>query len=56
MATAALVGMGVFTVAMFIVPIDRVEALSSISDLMYISAAGIVGAYMGSAAIMHGKK
>ncbi len=56
MATAALVGMGVFTVAMFLVPLERVEALSSISDLMYISSAGIVGAYMGSAAIMHGKK
>ncbi len=56
MATAALVGMGVFTLAMFFVDIERVNALSDISNLMYISGAGIVGAYMGSAAIMHGKK
>ena len=56
MATAALVGMGVFTLAMFFVDIERVNALSDISNLMYISGAGIVGAYMGSVAIMHGKK
>ena len=56
MATAALVGMGVFTLAMFFVDIERVNALSDISNLMYISAASIVMAYMGSAAIMHGKK
>jgi cytochrome bd-type quinol oxidase subunit 2 len=56
MATAALVGMGVFTLAMFFVDIERVNALSDISNLMYISGAGIVSAYMGSAAIMHGKK
>tara|TARA_R100000697_G_scaffold123095_2_gene154524 strand:+ start:244 stop:549 length:306 start_codon:yes stop_codon:yes gene_type:complete len=56
MATASLVGMGLFTVAMFFVDIERVNALSDISNLMYISGAGIVGAYMGSAAIMHGKK
>ena len=56
MATAALIGMGVFTLAMFFVDIERVNALSDISNLMYISGAGIVGAYMGSAAIMHGKK
>ena len=56
MATAALVGMGVFTMAMFFVDIERVNALSDISNLMYISGAGIVSAYMGSAALMHGKK
>ena len=56
MATAALIGMGVFTIAMFFVDIERVNALSDISNLMYISGAGIVSAYMGSAAIMHGKK
>ena len=56
MATAALIGMGVFTLAMFFVDIERVNALSDISNLMYISAASIVMAYMGSAAIMHGKK
>jgi len=44
--------MGVFTVAMFIVPIERVNALSDISNLFYISGAGIVGAYMGTSAYM----
>ena len=50
MARYTLIGMGVFTVAMFLVPIDRVNALSDISNLFYISGAGIVGTYMGTTA------
>ena len=42
MARYTLIGMGVFTVAMFIIPIERVEALSDISNLFYISGADIV--------------
>ena len=53
MATASLVGMGVFTVALFLVDIDRVKALSDVSNLFYISGAGIVGAYMGASAFMN---
>ena len=53
MATASLVGMGVFTLAPFLVDIDRVKALSDVSNLFYISCAGIVGAYMGASAIMN---
>jgi hypothetical protein len=52
MATASLVSMGAFTLAMFFVDIKRVEALSDISNLFYISGAGIVGAYMGATAWM----
>jgi len=52
MARYTLIGMGVFTVAMFFVPIDRVNALSDISNLFYISGAGIVGTYMGTSAYM----
>jgi len=52
MARFTLIAMGTFTVAMFVVPIDRVEALSDISNLFYISGAGIVGAYMGTTAWM----
>lgn len=55
MATGSLIAMGVFTVAMFFVPIERVEALAGISDLFYLSAAGIVGAYMGMSAWMSKK-
>ena len=46
--------MGVFTTAMFLpwVPLERVEALSDVSNLFYISGAGIVGAYMGTSAWM----
>ena len=51
MARYTLVAMGVFTAAMFFVPLDRVEALADISNL-YISGAGIVGAYMGTTAWM----
>ena len=52
MARYTLIGMGVFTLAMFLVPIERVEALADISNLFYISGAGIVGTYMGTSAYM----
>ena len=52
MARYTLIGMGVFTVAMFIVPIERVQALADISNLFYISGVGIVGTYMGTSAYM----
>tara|TARA_X000001388_G_scaffold51351_1_gene37186 strand:+ start:924 stop:1232 length:309 start_codon:yes stop_codon:yes gene_type:complete len=47
MARYTLIAMGVFTVAMFFIPLERVNALSDISNLFYLSGAGIVGAYMG---------
>ena len=53
MATASLIAMGSFTAAMFVVDIERVQALADISNLFYISGAGIVGAYMGASAIMN---
>ena len=52
MARYTLIGMGVFTLSMFLVPIERVEALADISNLFYISGAGIVGTYMGTTAYM----
>tara|TARA_R110000751_G_scaffold112362_1_gene211233 strand:- start:52 stop:363 length:312 start_codon:yes stop_codon:yes gene_type:complete len=55
MARFTLIGMGLFTVVMFFVDIDRVNALSDISNLFYISGAGIVGAYMGTTAWMNKK-
>ena len=53
MATASLVAMGVFTFALFLVDIERVKALADVSNLFYISGAGIVGAYMGASAFMN---
>ena len=47
-----LMSMGVFTAAMFFVSVERVNALSDISNLFYLSGAGIVGAYMGTTAWM----
>ena len=47
MARYTLMSMGVFTAAMFFVSVERVNALSDISNLFYLSGAGIVGAYMG---------
>ena len=52
MARYTLIGMGVFTAAMFFMPIDKIKALSDISNLLYISGAGIVGTYMGTSAWM----
>ena len=56
-ARYTLRGMGLFTVAMFtpFVSVERIEALSEISNLFYISGAGIVGAYMGTTAWMSRK-
>ena len=56
MARYTLIGMGIFTVVMFFVPLDRVNALSDISNLFYISGAGIVGAYIGTTAWMNKKR
>ena len=53
MATASLVAMASFTVAMFFVDLERVKALSDISNLFYITGGGIVAAYMGASAIMN---
>ncbi len=55
MARFTLIAMGAFTAAMFFVPLERVTALSDISNLFYISGAGIVGAYMGTSAWMSRK-
>ena len=55
MARFTLIAMGAFTLAMFFVPIERVQALADISNLFYISGAGIVGAYMGTTAWMSRK-
>jgi len=54
MARYTLIAMGVFTAVMFLpwVPLERVEAMSDVSSLFYISGAGIVGAYMGVSAWM----
>ena len=51
-ARYTLIGMGIFTVALFFVPLDRVKALSDVSNLLYISGSSIVGFYMGSTAYM----
>ena len=50
MARYTLISMGAFTVAMFFIPIERVNALSDISNLFYLTGGGIVAAYMGTTA------
>ena len=55
MARWTLIAMGVFTFAMFLIDLERVKALSDISNLFYLSGAGIVGAYMGTTAWMNKK-
>ena len=49
--------MGLFTVMMFMpfMSVERINALSDISNLFYLSGAGIVGAYMGTTAWMNRK-
>ena len=55
MARYTLIAMGAFTLAMFIIDIERVTALADISNLFYLSGAGIVGAYMGTTAWVNKK-
>ena len=55
MARYSLIAMGAFTFAMFFVDVERVKALADISNLFYLSGAGIVGAYMGTTAWMNKK-
>ena len=50
MARFSLIAMGIFTVAMFFIPIERVNALADISNLFYITGGGIVATYMGTTA------
>ena len=52
MATASLVAMAFFTIACFLVDIERVKALSDISNLFYLTGGGIVSVYMGASAFM----
>ena len=52
-ATASLIAMASFTIAMFFVDLERVKALSDISNLFYLTGGGIVAAYMGASAIMN---
>jgi hypothetical protein len=47
MARYTLISMGVFTLAMFFVELERVEALADISNLFYLTGGGIVVGYMG---------
>ena len=47
MARYTLIAMGAFTLAMFIVDVERVKALADISNLFYISGAGIISAFFG---------
>ncbi len=58
MAWTALGSMLIFTIFLFIpfVPDARIALLSEVSSLFYIAQAGIVGAFMGAAAIMNTKK
>jgi hypothetical protein len=54
MARYSLVAMGAFTLAMFFVPIERVNALADISNLFYLTGGGIVSVYMGASMITKG--
>lgn len=58
MATATLIFMALYTIAMFMpfIPDERIKLLTDLSNLLYLTGGGIVGAYMGVAAMMSRKK
>ena len=53
MASASLVAMASFTIAMFFLDLERVKAVADISNLFYLTGGGIVSVYMGASAIMN---
>lgn len=57
MAWTSIGSMVVFTLALFssFVPVERVDALSDLLGIFYVTQAGIVGAYMGVTAWMSRK-
>ena len=57
MATAVLIFMAIYTLLMFapFVPDTRIKLLTDLSNLLYITGGGIVGAYMGVSAWMSKK-
>jgi|TARA_E500000305_G_scaffold91968_1_gene79878 hypothetical protein len=56
-ARSAMIGGAVFTVALFMpfIPDTRIELLKEVSDVFFITIAGIVGSYMGVSAWMSRK-
>jgi hypothetical protein len=57
MATAVLCFMALYTLLMFapFIPDTRIKLLTDLSNLLYITGGGIVGAYMGVSAWMNKK-
>ena len=57
MATAVLCFMAIYTLLMFapFIPDTRIKLLTDLSNLLYITGGGIVGAYMGVSAWMSKK-
>jgi hypothetical protein len=53
----AMIGGGVFTATLFMpfIPDSRIELLKDVSDVFFITIAGIVGSYMGVSAWMSRK-
>jgi len=53
----AMIGGGLFTVMLFMpfIPDERIKLLSGVSDIFFITIAGIVGSYMGVSAWMSRK-
>lgn len=56
-ARYAMIGGGVFTMMLFMpfIPDARIELLKDVSDVFFITIAGIVGSYMGVSAWMSRK-
>ena len=52
MAWASIGAICAFTAVLLCLPPERVNALAEVSNLFYISMAGIVGAFMGMTAYM----
>lgn len=53
----AMIGGAIFTATLFMpfIPDSRIELLKDVSDIFYISVAGIIGSYMGVSAWMSRK-
>jgi len=57
LARSALIGMGVYTLLLFapFISDERIELLTAVSDLLYISLCSVVCAFMGFTSYMQRK-
>lgn len=58
MAITASISMVIVTIALFlpIIPVEKIQSMSDLISMFYISSAGIIASFFGTEAYLSGKK